>query len=136
MLQRDTLNLITRFVVIGSALLVAIAFLVGGPQMGVGAIAGGAFAVVNWLAMRWLGQRLMVANPRGRTFLGILLAAKMFVSLGVVALILATRLIDPIGFVIGFSGLIVGIVAGVFLAAAGAGSAPDSKGTPASSEEG
>lgn len=133
MIDRRTLDLITRFVVIGSALLVSISFLVGGVDMGVGAVAGGTFATLNWMAMRWIGQRIVVANPRGRVVLGLLLAVKMFISLGVVAAILATRLIDPIGFVVGFSGLIVGIVAGVFLAAAPA--APGAK-SPSQPEDG
>lgn len=133
MIDRRTLNLITRFVVIGSALLVSITFLLGGVDKGIGAIAGGTFATLNWMSMRWIGQRIMVANPKGRVFLGLLLALKMFISLGVVAAILATRLIDPIGFVVGFSGLIVGMVAGVLLAAA-PGAAPGA--SPTQPEDG
>ncbi len=124
MLTRQTLHLITRFVVISSAALVGIAFLVGGQTMGVGAIAGGVFATLNWLAMRWIGERLLSANPRGKGLLGILLAGKMFVSMGAVALILGTRLIDPIGFLLGFSGLVAGIITGVFMARLQASVAP------------
>ncbi|MGE0786471.1 MAG: hypothetical protein AB7S26_12445 [Sandaracinaceae bacterium] len=122
-LRRDTLNLISRFVLVGSALLIAFAFVLGGVQVGLGAIAGGVFAILDWTALRWLGERLMVANPRGRTLLGLLLAAKMALSLGAVAAILATRMVDPIGFVVGFSGLVVGIICGVFLSAGGGATA-------------
>jgi uncharacterized membrane protein YbhN (UPF0104 family) len=115
MFDRKNLDLITRCVGIAAALLTALTFLVSGFDRGTGAIAGGAFSTLNWLAMRWLGRRLVLANPRGRALIGILLSVKMLVAMGVVALILASGLVDPLGFVAGFSALPAGIVAGVVL---------------------
>ena len=110
----NTLRRITGYVIGASALLTAAALLLGGVSMGVGAAVGGVFAVVNWMAMGWLGKRLLVSNERGKALWGLLLAAKMGISMIVVWAILSTGAIDPIGFVIGLGGLVLGIVAGTF----------------------
>lgn len=109
-----TLRRITAYVIGTSAILAAVALALGGPSMGVAAAVGGVFSVLNWLAMRWLGQRLLVSNERGRALWGLLLAVKMGISMAVVWAILSTGAIDPIGFVIGLGGLVLGIVAGTF----------------------
>ena len=126
MFQRATLETITRFVVGGSALLVATTFLLGGADRGIGAAIGGGFAIANWFAMRWLAQRLMVANPQGKMGLALLLCLKTGIALGAVTVILSTRLVDPIGFIVGFSGLVFGILVGgtVAVSAGGSGQAP------------
>lgn len=110
----NTLRRITGYVIGASALLAAVAFLAGGLPMGIAAAVGGLFATLNWLAMRWLGKRLIVSNERGKALWGMLLAVKMVISMGVVWAILSTGAIDPIGFVIGLGGLVLGIVAGTF----------------------
>ena len=113
----NTMRRITGYVVGASALLALAATVFGGVELGVAATVGGVFSVVNWVAMRWLGRRLIVANERGKAVWGLLLAAKMGISLIVVWAILSTGVIDPIGFVIGLSGLVFGILAGTFHAA-------------------
>lgn len=110
----STMRRITAYVVGASAVLAGLALVFGGVAMGVAAVVGGAFAIANWLAMGFVGRRLVVATDAGRTVWGLLLAAKMLVSLVAVWAILSTGVIDPIGFVIGLSGLVLGILAGTF----------------------
>jgi len=114
MLDSNTMRRITGYVVGASALLVLAALALGGMHMAIGALAGGLFSVLNWSAMRWVGTRILVANDKGRLIWGSLLVLKMSLSLLVVWLILSTGAFDPIGFVIGLSGLVLGILAGTF----------------------
>lgn len=114
---------ITAYVVVASVLLSVVALTFGGFAMGIGAAVGGAFAVVNLLAMQWVGKRLLVASDKGKAIWGTLLAVKMFVAMFAVLAILSTGVIDPIGFTVGLSGLILGIVAGVLHGAVSSGPA-------------
>lgn len=116
--ERSTLRRITFYVVGASVLLSAVAFLVGGVSMGFGAAVGGALAVANWIAMRWVGHRILIASDKGRLVYATLLAVKMAALLGVAWLILSTGKVDPTGFTIGLSGLVLGALAGAFHAAA------------------
>ncbi len=114
MLDSHTMRRITGYVVGASALLALVALMLGGLDMAIAAVVGGAFSVANWSAMRWVANRILVANDKGRAVWGTLLALKMGISLFVVWAILSTGVIDPIGFVIGLSGLVLGILAGTF----------------------
>jgi len=109
-----TLGRITGYVIGTSLALSVLAGVLGGLSLGLAAAVGGVFSVLNWLAMRWLGRKLLVANDKGRAVWGTLLAGKMLVSLLAVGAILSTGLVDPIGFVVGLSGLVLGILAGTF----------------------
>ena len=122
-LESHTLKRITHYVIGASAVLTAVAFFLGGAWMGLGAAVGGAVAVGNWLGMRWIGERLLRANDKGRMVWGSLLAFKMAAILGVVWMILATGWVDPMGFALGMSGFVLGILGGAFHLAA-SGSAP------------
>lgn len=124
--ETQTLKRITTYVAGASAVLTAVAFALGGAWMGFGAAVGGAVAVGNWLGMRWIGERLLRANDQGRMVWGTILALKMGAILGVVWMILATGWVDPMGFAIGLSGFVLGILGGSFHLAA--------SGTPAAEE--
>jgi hypothetical protein len=112
--ERHTLQRITLYVVGASVALTALAFILGGTRMGIGAVVGGTLGVLNWLAMRWVGERLLIANDKGRLVWGALLALKMAALLAITWTILSTGLVDPIGFTVGLSGLILGALAGAF----------------------
>lgn len=114
-------NRITGYVIGASALMVLVALLVGGLPMAFGATVGGLYAVLNWLAMRWLGKRLMVANDRGRLLWATLLGAKMVIAMLVVWGIMSTGVVDPVGFLIGLGGLVLGILGATFHAALASG---------------
>jgi hypothetical protein len=136
--DRRTLQRITLYIVGASVLLTVATFVLGGVTMGLGAVVGGIVAVGNWLAMRFVGERLMVANDKGRLVWSVLLALKMAALLGIVALILSTGLVDPTGFTVGLSGLVFGALAGAFHGTAFDGTASEdtgSGGSTAPSEE-
>lgn len=128
--DRHTLQRITLYVVGASVLLAALAFVAGGVAMGFGAVVGGTLAVLNWLAMRWVGQRLLIANDKGRLVWGTLLALKMALLLAITWMILSTGLVDPIGFTVGLSGLVLGALAGAFHAAASSPASSTDAGAP------
>lgn len=111
---RLTFRRITLYVVGASVVMTALSFALGGATMGVGAAVGGALAVGNWMLMRWVGRRLMVANDKGRMVWGGLLAFKMVLLMAVAWGILATGWVDPMGFTVGLSGLVLGILVGAF----------------------
>jgi hypothetical protein len=123
MLERRIFRRMTLYVVGSSVLLSAAAFALGGVVTGFGAIVGGAVGVANWLLVLWVGKRLLVASDKGRLVWGTLLALKMFALLGVTWLILSTGRVDPIGFTVGLSGLVLGALAGAFHSALEGGSA-------------
>lgn len=114
---RLTYRRITQYVVAASVLLTALSFVLGGVTMGFGAAVGGAVAIANWMLMRWVGRRLVVANDKGRMIWGGLLAFKMLVLMLIAWGVLATGVVDPLGFTVGLSGLVLGILAGAFHAA-------------------
>jgi hypothetical protein len=118
-------------VVGASVFLTAVATAIGGLSMGIAAELGGALAVANWIAMRWVAHRILVANDKGRLVYATLLALKMGALLAITWVILSTGWVDPTGFTIGLSGLVLGVLAGAFhMAAAG-----EQKAQPATSEE-
>jgi hypothetical protein len=112
--DRRTLRRITLYIAGASALLTLATLAFGGVTMGLGAAVGGSVAVANWLAMPWVGERLVRANDKGRIIWSLLLVLKMAALLGIVALILSTGLVDPMGFTVGLSGLVLGALAGAF----------------------
>ena len=115
-----TFRRITLWVVASSVALTVLTFVAFGADRGFGAAIGGLVAVINWLGMRWVGGRLLKASDKGKAIWGTLLAVKMGAILGVVWAILSTGHVDAMGFAIGMSGLVLGILAGAFhLAAAG-----------------
>ena len=132
MLDRRTLRTMTAYIVGASVALTVAAIVLGGVGTGIGAAAGGALAVGNWLVMRWVGERLMVANDKGRLVWGTLLGLKMFVLMGICWLVLSFGGVDPIGFTIGLSGLVIGALAGAFH---GALLRPSPESVPDASEE-
>ncbi|MBZ0116517.1 MAG: hypothetical protein K8H88_05975 [Sandaracinaceae bacterium] len=126
------LDRIARYVGLSGALLSAIAFLLGGAALGAGALVGAAMALANWQAVRWLGKQLLKANDKGKMIWGTLLAVKMTAVLVIVWLVLSTGWVDPVGFAIGMSALVVGALIGAFTSAL----APEPSGSsePASEE--
>ncbi len=134
--DRTTINRITLYVVGASVALTIVMFAVGGVAMGVGAAVGGAVAIANWLAMRWVGQRLLVASDRGRLVWGTLLALKMAALMGIVWLILSTGMVDPMGFTVGLSGLVLGALLGAFHSAASGGTSGNQVQGSATEEQG
>ena len=111
---KRTLQRITRYVIGASIALTALAFVLGGLWTGVGAAVGAALAIGNWVLMRFVGQRLLVATDAGRIVWGAILMVKMGVLLAIAWAVLSTGAVDPIGFSVGVSGLVFGLLLGAF----------------------
>jgi hypothetical protein len=150
MSSRSITRRITAYVVGASVVLSALALGVGSARMGFGALVGGLVAVGNWLAMRWVAQRLVGgidhagpeagdssdsgesdSSEKGRAVWGALLALKMAALLALAWLILATGVVDPTGFSIGLSGLVVGALGGALHSASGRRTRDDGTSRPA-----
>ena len=73
---------------------------------------GAVVATLNWLVLRWIMQKLVHGSNKSRTGVAIAMPLK-FAGLFVVCWMLLTRFaIDPIGFAIGLSALVLGVVYG------------------------
>lgn len=94
-----------------AAVLVAVGF-VAGSEVGIGALAGAAVALLNAFALRWLVTAMMKVDAARRAGLSILLMGKTAVVLAVSAAVLFFGGVDPIGFAIGIGALVLGLVAG------------------------
>lgn len=109
-METKTIERITRWVA-GLALpLVLVAFVVLGTDAGIGALAGAALSVANWMALRWLVQKIMAAGDRARAVLMLLLVVKMGAVLALASVLL--RLVDGLGFTIGMGALVLGVLIG------------------------
>ncbi|MBI4916612.1 MAG: hypothetical protein HY825_12255 [Acidobacteria bacterium] len=108
-------------VVVGAALVLS---LVGTLLWGVGREAlatglGGMLAVLNWLALRWLGTRLLGAPPAAgrsrRWVLGILFAVKVAVLIAVVWALTRWAALEPAALALGYSALVVGLFGAAYV---------------------
>lgn len=109
-MEKRTIERITKWVA-GLALpLILVAFVGFGNDAGVGAIAGAALSVANWMALRWLVEKIMAAGDRARAVLVLLLVVKMAAVLVVASILL--RWVDGIGFTIGMGALVLGVLIG------------------------
>lgn len=92
--------------------IVALAWLLAGTTTAAAAMVGAAVATVNWIALRWFVSRALNTSDRSRAGLMVLLGAKMLV-LGLVCWGLLTRFaLEPFGFALGLSALVLGIFLG------------------------
>lgn len=109
-MQPRTIDRITSWIT-GLALpLVLLAFALGGAETAIGAAAGAALSVVNWLALCWLVRRMIGAGERARAGMTFLLVAKMGAVLALAAWLL--RHVDGLGLAIGMGGWVLGVLAG------------------------
>jgi predicted Kef-type K+ transport protein len=106
-----------RYVAVTAILLVGLAFVLGGPQVGVGALIGGLVATLDAWAITWLAKRIV----SGAGFIGSgmaagLLGVKLVLLLAVCWALLARWGADPLGFSVGLGALVIGmLLAGVDL---------------------
>jgi hypothetical protein len=116
-----------------SAVLVLLSFAAIGVPAGVGALVGSALALGNWFLLRVSLTKLVEARVEQRAGITLLLCLKLGLT-GVVAFIAIRRLhVDPLGFMIGFGALVLGILTASILFSAEAASADPA--APAQGEE-
>lgn len=107
-----------RYVAVAAILLTVLAFALGGPEIGLGAAVGGMVALVDAWAIIWLVSQVLTGAGLSRAIAVALLASKLIVLLAVCWALLARLAINPIGFSVGLSALVVGMLfAGAMLSA-------------------
>ena len=107
-----------RYVAVAAMLLTALAFALGGTEIGLGAAVGGVVALVDAWAIIWLVSQILTGAGLSRAIAVALLASKLIILLAVCWALLARLAINPIGFSVGLSALVVGMLyAGAMLSA-------------------
>lgn len=107
-MNHQALKKIDQYIAAWGILVTIAALALKGTATGVGVFVGGAIALLNWMAFRYLGLRMM--NPDQRMRFGLVLGVKSILLLGVIAVICLKFPINPVPLAIGFSSLILGIV--------------------------
>jgi hypothetical protein len=80
----------------------ALTHLLGGELATVlGVAVGGVLGVLNFLAMAWLGGRLVRARGQSRGVYAVIFLAKMTLVMGVIWLVLKLLPLSPLGFLLG-----------------------------------
>lgn len=102
---------ITTYVAAFGVLLSALAFVVS-TEVGIGALAGAAIAIADWMVTRWLGARILAAGEKARTLLSLALVSKMALVLGACGLVLWSGRVSALGFMIGIGAMVLGVIVG------------------------
>ena len=106
-----------RYVAVAALVLVGLAFVLGGPVVGTGALVGGVVATLDAWAITWLAKRIVTGA--GFISSGVaagLLGVKLVTLLAVCWALLARWGADPLGFSVGLGALVIGMLfAGVDL---------------------
>ena len=107
-----------RFVVavnVGVAVLAAgVAWLLGSTALGIGAASGGALGVANFYLVAWLVRRMIRPATGWKGIYGVMLAGKFFLLLVILWLAINVLGLDPVGFVLGYSAMVVALLIGGF----------------------
>jgi hypothetical protein len=96
------------------AIIAVLCFAVLDSAAGVGALVGAGLAVANWLALRWVSNRLARGSGRERGSASLLLVLKMGLLMAVCWALVVRVGLDPTGFLLGMGAFVVGILAGSF----------------------
>jgi hypothetical protein len=106
---------IGRTLLVFAAAISALAFANWGTRMGIAASVGAAIGVANWFALRWLGGRIM-SGETNRALISFLTIGKIGFLIAIVALLINTLKLDPVGLCMGLSVLFLGPAIGAVLA--------------------
>lgn len=101
----------TGWIGAAGAVLSGFAFLFGGASVGTGAVVGAALAAGNWWVLSWILRRGL-ASRRGAGALLFLLLLKMAVLGGVCYFLVAVAGLNVLGFAVGLTALVFGLVVG------------------------
>ncbi len=99
-----------RYVAVAAVLLAAIAYAIGGTEVGIGAAVGGLVAVVDAWAIIWLVSQILTGAGLSRAIAVALLASKLIILLAVCWALLTRLAINPMGFSVGLGALVVGML--------------------------
>lgn len=96
---------------VGLILSVAV-YLLGGAFSGVSAAVGAVIALGNWFVFAWVVSRVTSRRARSKLGLGITLGVKMAALMALVSLLIGRNLVEPVGFAVGLSAIVVGLCIG------------------------
>ncbi len=99
-----------RYVAIAAVLLAALAFAIGGTEVGIGAAVGGVVALVDAWAIIWLVSEILTGAGLSRAIAVALLASKLIIVLAICWALLTRLAINPMGFAVGLGALVVGML--------------------------
>ena len=106
---------IARTLLVFAAAISALAFANWGTRMGIAASVGAIVGMANWFALRWLGSRIM-SGQGNRALISLLTIGKIGLLMGIVAVLINTLKLDPVGLCLGLSVLFLGPAIGAVLA--------------------
>lgn len=104
-----------------------IAWRLGAVPALVASVVGSGVGLANLAAMAWLMGRLVAGGDRGRSVYGGLLALKLGAVLAVIAVLIWALKLNIVGFVVGFSAVMAGLIGGSFVASLGRASGTQEK---------
>jgi hypothetical protein len=100
-----------RHVAVAALLLTALGFVLGGVTVGIGAAIGGVVAVLDTWAIIWLVTHVVLGAGLVRQGIAVaLLVTKLGLVLAICWALLARWGADPVGFSLGLSALVVGML--------------------------
>jgi len=99
-----------RLLLVVAAGFVALAFGMWGVTRGLAALVGATLSVLNWLALRWLTERIARTDGPSKGGASLLLVAKMGLLMALVYILIQRLNIDPIGLAFGLGVLFIGPV--------------------------
>ncbi len=105
------LLLLTDVAVVGVGILATAGLALAGlHEQATGAACGAVIGATSWVAMHFLGRRLVRASSRSRVFIGTLMGSKLMITAALVFLAVHVLGFDGVGMAVGLSALPVGIV--------------------------
>jgi hypothetical protein len=106
---------IARTLLVFGAAISALSFANWGVDRGIAATVGAAVGMANWLALRWIGGRLVNGGSH-RAIMSLLAIGKIGLLIAIVFFLVRTLRLDPIGLCLGLSVLFLGPAVGALLA--------------------
>lgn len=103
-----------KFVALAGMTLALLAAVIGGTAVGVGAVVGAIVASLDALVLIKLTARIASGRVRSQRIAAVLLGAKLAVLGAVCWALLARWGVNPIGFGVGFSAMVLGVLYAAF----------------------
>ena len=79
---------------------------------GLSSAVGAVIALANWFVFAWVVSRVTGGRTRNKLGLGMTLGVKMFALMVLVSVLIGRGLVEPIGFAVGLSAIVVGLCIG------------------------
>ncbi len=103
------LSLVTAYQLACAALAAVLTFWLWRPAT-VAVLVGGGFGTLNFWGLRLLAERALMGEGKHKLLWGLLLAMKLALALALLAALLVVLRLPPLGFALGLSTMIVGMM--------------------------